>query len=969
MPKNKKKHSSMSFLTALGLSANNLRTKKGRTIMTSFAGSIGIIGIALILALSSGVNEYIQSIEEDTLSEYPLQITNSEFDLTSLMAAMSSTVGDSGSDDAEISVTEIVSTLFSEMNSNDLASLKEYIDSGESDLESYSTAVEYVYDLEPEIYLASDDSVRKVNPNTTLSSVSGNSMLTTMMSSYGITSFYAMPDSEALYKNKYEVKAGRWPKNYNECVLVLTSDGSISDYMLYALGLRDYSELEAILNNYLNEESTTSYQNSDSYSYEDVLGTTYKVVCAADYYAYDSEYDVWVDKTENTDYLNELVENGEDLTIVGVVQPTEDSASTLSTGINYSSSLITHMAELSAKSDVVKAQLATPDVNIFTGEAFGESDNSFSLDSLFSLDEEALAELFDFDSLSIDSSELDMSSLSIDTDSLLSGLDTADLSIDTDFLEDYLSDYEIDTSSLDLSEMDSISIDLSELDLSGVLDSITADISEDAVSTLLNNLLAGYQSYSETVGISYTDLSEDFSNYLQSDEAQQIIVDFLSSHISVGDFSVSPEGLSDAIASVIPEDEEITSADIEKVTAAVTAYINENAEISVNISDEDLATLSSALVSGYSASATIDLNAISESFSDYLSSDAAMQILSDGLAEMLDWDSLQSQLNSAVESYLQEMMSSVVSSYIDAVEAQLLSLTEQMQAELTSALTTEISTQIDSIMESSVDDLMSQISEQLSTEMESLFESSISNLLTADSSSILEAFGLEMDADELSELLLSMSNSSSTDYESNLETLGYIDFDTPTEIDIYPIDFEAKDRIVEILDDYNNQMEESGETEKVITYTDLVGTMMSSVTTIINVVTYVLIAFVAISLVVSCIMISIITQISVMERTKEIGILRAIGASKRNISEVFNAETFIIGISSGLIGVVISKLLIIPINVLIHWLAGSTNVNAVLPWSYAFILVIISVVITVLSGLLPARKAAKMNPVTALRTE
>ncbi|MCC8191658.1 MAG: FtsX-like permease family protein [Ruminococcus sp.] len=969
MPKNKKKHSSMSFLTALGLSANNLRTKKGRTIMTSFAGSIGIIGIALILALSSGVNEYIQSIEEDTLSEYPLQITNSEFDLTSLMAAMSSTVGNSGSDDAEISVTEIVSTLFSEMNSNDLASLKEYIDSGESDLESYSTAVEYIYDLEPEIYLESDDSVRKVNPDTTLSSASGNSMLTAMMSSYGITSFYAMPDSEALYKNKYEVKAGRWPKNYNECVLVLTSDGSISDYMLYALGLRDYSELEAILNNYLNEESTTSYQNSDSYSYEDVLGTTYKVVCAADYYAYDSEYDVWVDKTENADYLNELVENGEDLTIVGVVQPTEDSASTLSTGINYSSSLITHMAELSAKSDVVKAQLATPDVNIFTGEAFGESDNSFSPDSLFSLDEEALAELFDFDSLSIDSSELDMSSLSIDTDSLLSGLDTADLSIDTDFLEDYLSDYEIDTSSLDLSEMDSISIDLSELDLSGVLDSITADISEDAVSTLLNNLLAGYQSYSETVGISYTDLSEDFSNYLQSDEAQQIIVDFLSSHISVGDFSVSSEGLSDAIASVIPEDEEITSADIEEVTAAVTAYINENAEISVNISDEDLATLSSTLVSGYSASATIDLNAISESFSDYLSSDAAMQILSDGLAEMLDWDSLQSQLNSAVESYLQEMMSAVVSSYIDAVEAQLLSLTEQMQAELTSALTTEISTQLNSIMESSVDDLMSQISEQLSTEMESLFESSISNLLTADSSSILEAFGLEMDADELSELLLSMSNSVSTDYERNLETLGYIDFDTPTEIDIYPIDFEAKDSIVEILDDYNNQMEESGETEKVITYTDLVGTMMSSVTTIINVITYVLIAFVAISLVVSCIMISIITQISVMERTKEIGILRAIGASKRNISEVFNAETFIIGISSGLIGVVISKLLIIPINVLIHWLAGSTNVNAVLPWSYAFILVIISVVITVLSGLLPARKAAKMNPVTALRTE
>ncbi len=967
MRKNKKARSSMSFWTALGLSANNLRTKKGRTIMTAFAGSIGIIGIALILALSGGVNAYIESIEQDTLAEYPLQITNSEFDLTSLMAAMSSTVAGSSENDDEIAVTEIISTMFSEMNSNDLTSLKEYIDSGNSGLEQYVTAIEYIYDLEPEIYMTSGDSVRQVNPDTSFSNVSGNSMISSMssmMSAYGVGSFYAMPESEALYKDKYEVKAGHWPESYNECVLVLTSDGSVSDYMLYALGLRDYSELETSLSG-----GPVSSQNASSYSYEDVLGTTYKVVCAADYYAYDSDYGVWVDKTENADYLNELVANGEDLTIVGVVQPDGDSAAALSEGINYPASLITHMAELSAESDAVKAQLATPDVNIFTGEAFGESSSSFSLSSLFSMDEAALADLFDFSSARFDASALDLSALDFDTDALISSLSSADFSIDTDMLTDYLSGFGMDISSLDLSGMDTLSLDLSGLDVSGILDSITADISADAAAALLNNLLTGYEDYLGSIGISYSDLSADFSAYLESDTASEIITDFLNNHISVGDITVSAEGLSDAIAAVLPEGEDITTADIEAVTAAVTDYINENADISVSISNDDLSELTAALVEGYSGVASVDWDVLGDSFTEYLSSDAAMQILTNGLSEMLNWDSLQSELNEAIGDYLEEALSEAVATYIDTIEAQLPTLSEQMQSELTDTLMGEVSEQLTALMESMSTGLLTQITEQLSTGMESMMETAISGLLTADRDSLLEAFGLSMDADALSELLLSMTSSASTDYESNLSALGYVDFDIPAEIDIYPIDFASKDKIVDILDDYNNQMESSGQTEKVITYTDLVGTMMSSVTTIVNVVTYVLIAFVAISLVVSCIMISIITQISVMERTKEIGILRAIGASKRNISEVFNAETFIIGISSGLIGVTISELLIIPINALIHWLAGSTDINAVLPISYALILVVISVVITVLSGLLPARKAAKMNPVTALRSE
>lgn len=966
MRTDRKARTSMSFWTALGLSANNLRTKKGRTIMTAFAGSIGIIGIALILALSGGVNAYIQSIEEDTLAEYPLQITDSEFDITSLMAAMSSTAAGTGSDDGEISVTEIVSTLFSEMNANDLTSLKEYIDSGESGLENYTTAIEYLYDLEPEIYLTTGDGVRQVNPDTTLSSVSGNSMLTSMMAAYSISSFYAMPESEALYQDKYEVMAGHWPENYNECVLVLTSDGSISDYMLYALGLRDYSELEALL---VGDSSGGSAAQS-SYSYEDVLGTTYKVVCAADYYAYDSEYGVWVDKTENEAYLNQLVENGEDLTIVGVVRPAGDSASALSTGINYPASLVTHMAQLAAESDAVQAQLATPDVNIFTGEAFGESGSSFSIGSLFSMDETALTDLFDFDSVSFDAATLDLSSLSLDTDALMSGLSSADLAVDTDTLLEYLSDFQVDANDLDLSGMDTLSLDLSELDVSEILDSAAASISAEAAAALLNDLLNGYLEYLESTGIAYSDLSEDFSAYLTGDAATELITEFLNDHSSFGDISVSAEGLTDAIESALPEgEEEITSADVEAVTAAVTAYINETADLSFSISEDDFAQLAAALVSGYSATSAIDLDALSGNLTEYFSSDEAAQILSNGLTDLLDWEGLQAQLTAAVGSYLEDALSAAVDAYMDSIEEQLLSLSEQMQSELTNTLTAEISTQLSAAMESVAGSLLVQISGQLSDSMESMMSSAISGLLDTDQSALLSAFGFQMDADALSELLLSMNAATSTDYESNLATLGYVDFATPAEIDIYPTDFEAKDRIVALLDDYNSRMESSGETEKVITYTDLVGTMMSSVTTIINVVTYVLIAFVAISLIVSCIMISIITQISVMERTKEIGILRAIGASKRNVSQVFNAETFIIGISSGLLGVVISELLIIPINALIHVLAGSTDVNAVLPWSYALILVIISIVITVLSGLLPARKAAKMNPVTALRTE
>ncbi len=976
----KVRKSSMSFRTSLGLSFRNLLTKKRRTLMTAAAGSIGIIGIALILALSSGVNEYIQSVEEDTLAEYPLQITSSEFDVSSLLATMSDTADTAGDDidnEAEISVTEIISTLLSQMNSNDLASLKEYIESSESRLLEYVTAIEYLYDLEPEIYLSESGSWRQVNPDSSLS-VSGSSILSMFMSSAGTSSFYAMPESESLYRNQYEVMAGRWPESYNECVLVLTSTGSISDYMLYTLGLRDYTELEAMLRQYSNGEDVDGIEDVGSYLYEEVLGITFKVVCSADYYAYDSEYGVWVDKTDNEDYLTELVENGEDLTIVGVVQPAEDAASAaLSSGINYPRSLIYHMSELAEESEAVQAQLASPDVNIFTGEPFGEDTDDFDMSSILSIDEEALENLLDIssltDSLSIDMSsfDFDTSSLNIDLSALELDFSSFDLNLDLDDLSLSLFDFDIDADSLDLSDyldlstIDLSSVDtsslegyLSDLDISETLDGLTIDISAESVNSLTEDLLAGYQTWLvENPGASYSDLVNDFSSYLKSEDAKAIL----------------------------------------------SGFLNDKLTNSASISEDDLDALADALVTGYSSYADSNglttSKSINESFSAYLSSDSAAEILSEGLLEMLNPEDLQEQISDAMGDDMQAALAPVVSSYTDAliaaVEEQASAALEQIiddlsdeimeqlsdeAEEMAEEISEQISEQIMAAAESMTDELMVQITDQLSGSMESMMSDMMAELtdeiteelsdsLAIDPEALMDAFAFNMDSDALMELLSSMSSSTGTDYESSLASLGYVDFANPDEIDIYPMDFDAKEKVVAILDSYNEQMEAAGETEKVISYTDLVGTMMSSVTTIINVISYVLIAFVAISLIVSCIMISIITQISVMERTKEIGILRAIGASRRNISQVFNAETFIIGISSGLIGVVTSELLTIPINALIHRLAGSTNVNAVLPLSYALLLVLVSVTITVLSGLAPAHSAAKKDPVIALRTE
>ena len=406
--------SSMSFLTALSLSFNNLKTKKARTLLTSFAGSIGIIGIALILSLSTGVNKYIKNVEEETLSEYPLQIQSTGFSLASMSLGMADSEKDTESDDEnaktdkensgdKVKVIKMVTNMFSTMASNDLESLKEYLDEGDSGIEQYTTAVEYTYNISPQIFKENEDGIRQVNPDKSFdavglgSSSGSNSLMSSMMST---DVFYEMPENSKLYEKQYDIKEGRWPENYNECVVVLTTNGGISDFMLYTLGLRDPLELDEMIQQFASEENIETPSDFGTYTYKDLVGIQFKLVNSADYYTYDEEYQVWKDKSDNEDFMKQLVADGEDLTIVGVVQPAEGSnAASLNAGIAYPKSLTKHVAEEAAKSEIVKQQLANPSVNVFTHEAFGEVDkeSGFDMQSLFTVDSEALEKAFSFD--------------------------------------------------------------------------------------------------------------------------------------------------------------------------------------------------------------------------------------------------------------------------------------------------------------------------------------------------------------------------------------------------------------------------------------------------------------------------------------------------------------------------------------------------------------------------------------------
>ena len=858
--------SSMSPLTALALSFNNLLTKKTRTLLTAFAGSIGIIGIALILSLSAGVSNYIQEMERSTLSEYPLQLSTTGVDLAALLdpESYTSAVADntnvgttsaSSTPEGMVTVRELLSQLTEDNSSvNDLASLKKYLDSSECTISEDAASIEYTYGTAPLIYRQNKDgTVRQIFPDSSLSALNNTTSAAGIVSSMTNQSvFTEMAEEPSLYEDQYDVKAGRWPESYNEAVLVLNSDGSISDYALYILGIEDDSVMMRFLQEYAKNKNTQAPTGYGTYPYETIVGLKYKIVTNSDYYVYDEERQIWRNRSDDEAYVEQLVENSPDLTIVGVVQPRADASSTiLPIGVAYTHALTNYAIDHAAESEVVKQQLADPEVNVLTGERFDADQRKTDLDisSLFSVDTDMLKDSFQFDA----------SKLQFD---LSGAFDLQDGSFDVSSILDS-SAFQLDLSDLDLSDIDMSDVELPDmdaLDLSQLFADMDLSVSEDALQSLMKKIMNGYKRYIIGNGI---------------------------------------------------------------------------------------------------------LNLDKIGFSSYMESDQFKQLLSESMGDLLDTTGLQEQFTASLQQNLQGIMTSYLQSY-----------SEQLSQKLGEALQTKLTTAIQTQMSTVMQQLMTQLTTQFSQQIQSAIQNNIAQLssqvedaLKIDPTVFQSAVQVNMSTDDLVDLVKMNLQSSTTSYGSVLGALGYSDYAKPGSIWIYPKSFEAKNRIVDSLNAYNAAMRAQGEEDKVIVFSDTVGTLMSAVTRIVDMVSNVLVAFVAISLVVSSIMIGVITYISVLERRKEIGILRAIGASKHNVSEVFNAETFIIGMCSGVIGVGLCLLLLIPGNMLIHSIAGTTSVTAVLPPKAALVLIVLATLLTILGGLIPARSAAKCNPVTALRSE
>ena len=861
------RRTSMSFLTALGLSARNLMTKKGRTAMTAFAGSIGIIGIAAILALSNGVNEYIAKVEEDTLSSYPLTIAKQSYDMSEMLDGHASAAdGDaSGADgapatdasgtDAKIPVVTALKDMFASVKSNDMRSFKEFLDAGGDGIEGDVNAIQYDYGVSPIIYREAADGGDPVKlvPNSMTQAMSGGASSAatagTMMT--GTEVFNEMIDDQELLDSQYDVVAGRWANAPDEAVLVLSSRGTVGDYTLYSIGALDINELNDLVSSAMSADGEVQTPDTDAdFTYDDALSCTFKVLSPSDTYRKNDETGGWTDMSDDAEFMASKVKDGLDLRIVGVVKPNgTGNSQALSPGVAYTHGLTCELMARAAGSQIVRQQLADPDTDVFTGKSFDElqkdAKKGFDLQSMFSVDEDAMRSAFRFDA------------------SALAALPSAG---------------NIDMGGLDLSGIDMSGLDI---DLSGIgADLDFSDILANAPAPDFSGIFDGLE------------LTPDQMRQGAA-LAKQLLADFLSSD----EFKGLGEDVKDA----------------DKLAAAFKAYLTENPK-----AQETLKALGDLGGNAF-------VERIQKALSDYVSGSLAP--------------------------YLQSVMDEVTKRVGDEISA---AVSAQVKAGLAQAFD-QAATQMGAAMA----DAAAQMSGSLA---------SLQDAFSVDGAAFASAIHFNMDASDLSSLMSSYANASRLTYDSNLSTLGYADEADPQSVKIYPKDFDAKERVLGHIDAYNDQAKAEGEDERAIVYTDYMGVIMGSVTDIVNMISMVLIAFVSISLVVSSIMIGIITYISVLERKKEIGILRAIGASKRNVANVFNAETFIEGLISGVFAILVVVLVSLPVNDLVLRLKGVPNIMS-LPWEAALVLICISVALTVVAGLLPARSASKKDPVEALRSE
>ncbi|MBQ3356228.1 MAG: ABC transporter ATP-binding protein/permease [Oscillospiraceae bacterium] len=912
---------SMRVMTAFGLSLNNLWTKKVRTLLVAFAGSIGIIGIALILSLSNGANNYIRDTEENTLKSYPLTITASGMDFTSLLTDVAENEGGDGTgqEPAEVREWNMITKMFSQVTANDLKSLREFIETDDEVIRSSAQAVEYTYNVTPYLYAQTGGVYRQVNPDTALAKLgfsSGTSMNSMMSAFTNRDVFSRMPENDVVYKDQYELKAGNWPERYNECVLVLTRNGRVSDIALYAMGLKDPKTLDEIIQSFMQGKSYEGEVSDDSYAYRDFLGIEFRLLSPAQFYTYEEHSGSWIDRSEDEVYMEQLLDGAETVRIVGIVQPSGDTdAPLLRQGIVYPASLVTHLMELAAATPIVKAQLEQPQSNILTGVNFGEkkTDTAFDLSDVFSFDESALSSLFAFDKSALD---FDPSAF--------------------------------DFSQLDFSGMQSLDGVVSEDTLKELLSSVEIELSEEDARALFSTLVEGYADYA--AGDPSTDYGRLFDgalSYLRSEDALTLLSDKISEAIrenskglmSTEEISALLNGILDGfpayaegrqteepgqIAALL--NEYLASAEVAAKLETVSQNIN-GRFAALELSETQLQGIAAALYDGYhayaEANALPDPQKMVSSFLEYVNTPDVKEQLTETAGKVIRTDGL-----------------------------------EEKTAELMQQAQGAVGQQLASVMAGA----MGQVARQL--------QSRLQNAFSFDEESLKDAFSSALSINELKDLFNSLLSGDTTDtLQSVLAKLGYASVDEPFTITIYPRDFDSKVKIKDAIDRYNDTQEDAGNEDKIVRYTDVVDTLMSSVTKIIDAISAVLIAFVGISLVVSSVMIGVITYISVLERKKEIGILRAIGASKRNVSNVFNAETFIIGSLAGILGVGITLLLIIPANAILHAVTGQYGVNAALPPGAALLLIALSIVLTLIGGIIPSRKAAHSDPVTALRSE
>ena len=945
--------SSMSFITALALSFNNLWTKKARTLLTAFAGSIGIIGIALIMSLSTGFQRYIDKIQSDTLSNYPLTIQSETADMTAAMASFGAMA--SSEEEAEpgtVAEQPMITQMFAQIGSNDLGSFKAHLEENYDSIGHTINDIKFGYGVKPRIYAAdTQEDITQVNPATLMGKLTGNSMMSAYLDS---DIFQEMIGNIELLESQYDVLRGRWPESYDELIVVLQEPNQISDYMAYTLGLKDMDELDEMIAQVMSGQEVTDTGETMQWTYDDLMALEFRLVAVPDMYRYNAEYCVWEDMSEDEAYMKKLVDGGEVLKIVGIVCPKDGVSTTaLSTGIAYTSDLTHHVIDVSSQSEIVQSQLADETVDVFTGTGFDEdSDSALSFQNMISVDGDAISSAF---------------GMNVSSDSVLAMLQS--------YLNDVLHTLEVDTAPAQNEFMNTLTAFSTEM----LQQFVVGNADEHGKARLLltdadlivDNYLASESALAqmEAMGAAYSLPADTFAQVYRP-----LMIGMLTNYVASEIGEKEPEVPETTLPTEVPDGTEAPATEPEQEntepaeTTVPTQPEETTAPTEVTQPEETMvpteatqpeetaapteATQPGETVAPAETTQPEETAAPTEMVQPDMAEDPAVlnitepTISADVLRPDLD---IQLDTNDFYAEITAEDVDSIVSDY------------------LSSSMVTGTSAVMSAkMMEATV---RSTIIRQVATFGDRL-SAYIGSSLTVDQNKIASAFQFNMNEEELRRLMEAMSSQNKeASATANLQSLGYADLAEPTSMAIYLTDFAAKEEFLDFLDSYNADMEAAEKEDQVIRYTDVTGIMMSSVRTIIDSVSYALIAFVAVSLVVSSIMIGIITYISVMERTKEIGVLRAIGASKRNISQVFNAETFIIGLCSGLIGIGVTLLLLIPGNQLIHSLTNNPDITAQLPVVNALVLIVLSVLLTLIGGFIPAKQAAKKDPVIALRSE